>query len=593
MVNFVGNGSKSLHVSVEASLEKLQTDYIDLLYVHWWDHSASIPELMQSLNHLVASGKVLYLGISDPPAWVVSKANEYAHNNGLRQFSVYQGRWNAAARDFEREIVPMARAEGMALAPWSSLGGGNFRTAEQLEQKKEGRNVEPGENGIKVSKALEAVAKRRHTAITSIAQAYVTSKAPHVFPIVGGRSVEHPKANIEAPTIKPSDVEIEQIENAVPFDPGFPQPSSMATRSLTTLAKYGSWSIRDSNVNAPPGRLSCRRLVRTGYDEFSRAVVSLLVLQWIHNDQYGPSVRTQPERVRFTRQSFDWIRARVDEALCDAADHNTPIICVVIDDLGRISRLTTMSRQAVTSPPLLTMRFYWRPREINFGQLTQADLAPAWLRSLQNAKLDRHALNLHFAEQLLDIAGASVTLQAIPSKLGTQQGFEQVLTRRALLLHTKGFRLLSVNGPQEGVPIRLPCMAMLRFSSHTLRPSTLRAGHRTGGTANYLPALLVGAVDNNRGWGRRDMCSGALKSALRDLARVTGVLPGEWPGDLVLVLERNVLGVLKVVLQAQEYLHNLSILEKATVPEVVLVISERSKPYTSQQWPAYRVRTGE
>ncbi|RYO80970.1 hypothetical protein DL762_007376 [Monosporascus cannonballus] len=223
MVNFTGNGSKSLHASVEASLKKLQTDYIDLLYVHWWDHSTSIPEVMQSLNHLVTSGKVLYLGISDTPAWVVSKANEYARNHGFRQFSVYQGRWNAVTRDFEREIIPMARAEGMALAPWGSLGGGNFRTTERLEQKKkEGRNVEPGGSEIQVSKALEAIAKRRNTAITSIAQAYVTSKAPYVFPIVGGRSVEHLKANIGAITIKLSDEEIEEIENAVPFDPGFP-----------------------------------------------------------------------------------------------------------------------------------------------------------------------------------------------------------------------------------------------------------------------------------------------------------------------------------------------------------------------------------
>lgn len=71
MPNFTGNGTKSLALSVKASLEKLQTDYIDLLYVHWWDYSTSIPELMQSLNRLVDQGKVLYLGISDTPAWVV------------------------------------------------------------------------------------------------------------------------------------------------------------------------------------------------------------------------------------------------------------------------------------------------------------------------------------------------------------------------------------------------------------------------------------------------------------------------------------------------------------------------------------------
>ena len=75
-VNYAGNSTKSLRVSLEASLKKLQTDYIDLLYVHWWDFTTSIPELMQSLNAVVNSGKVLYLGVSDTPAWVVSKANE-------------------------------------------------------------------------------------------------------------------------------------------------------------------------------------------------------------------------------------------------------------------------------------------------------------------------------------------------------------------------------------------------------------------------------------------------------------------------------------------------------------------------------------
>jgi aryl-alcohol dehydrogenase-like predicted oxidoreductase len=244
MANFAGNGTKSLHVSVEASLKKLQTDYIDIvstnpfptrkkasperatdipiqLYVHWWDYSTSIPELMQSLNALVVSGKVLFLGISDTPAWVVSKANQYARDHGLRQFCVYQGQWSAAGRDFERDIIPMARDEGMALAPWGSLGGGMFKTEEQRKAQ-EGRDVQPSEKHVKVSKALEAVAKRKGTIITSVALAYVMHKTPYVFPIVGGRTVDHLKKNIEALTLSLSDEDIAEIEDAVPFDIGFP-----------------------------------------------------------------------------------------------------------------------------------------------------------------------------------------------------------------------------------------------------------------------------------------------------------------------------------------------------------------------------------
>jgi aryl-alcohol dehydrogenase-like predicted oxidoreductase len=112
-VNNTGNSAKSLRVSVDASLRRLQTSYIDILYVHWWDYSTSIPEVCQSLNQLVLEGKVLYLAVSDTPAWVVSKFNQYARDHGMRQFVLYQGRWSAAERDFEREIIPMCMDEGM------------------------------------------------------------------------------------------------------------------------------------------------------------------------------------------------------------------------------------------------------------------------------------------------------------------------------------------------------------------------------------------------------------------------------------------------------------------------------------------------
>lgn len=246
IANTVGNGTKSLHTSVEASLKKLQTTYIDLLYVHWWDWTTSIPELMQSLNHQVAAGRVLYLGASDIPAWVVSKANEYARNHGLRGFSVYQGNWAADKRDFERDIIPMCIDEGMGIAPWGALGGGNFKTAEQRESK-EGRNF-PGhvlkmypESAIKVSDVLEKIAKAKgiEGKLTSIALAYVMHKTPYVFPIVGGRKVEHLKGNIEALSLELTDDEMKEIEDAVPFDIGFPMSLCGTRPGMTLLVAMG------------------------------------------------------------------------------------------------------------------------------------------------------------------------------------------------------------------------------------------------------------------------------------------------------------------------------------------------------------------
>ena len=111
--SFVGNNSKSLNISIDASLKKLRTHYVDILYVHWWDYTTSVEEVMNSLHNLVVQGKVLYLGVSDTPAWIVSKANQYARDHALTPFSIYQGAWSILQRDFERDIIPMARAEGM------------------------------------------------------------------------------------------------------------------------------------------------------------------------------------------------------------------------------------------------------------------------------------------------------------------------------------------------------------------------------------------------------------------------------------------------------------------------------------------------
>lgn len=227
--NFAGNHTKSLRVSVDDSLKKLKTDYIDLLYVHWWDYTTSIPELMQSLNQLVAQGKVLYLGISDTPAWVVTKANQYAADHGLRGFSVYQGLYNAAERDLEREVLPMCKSEGMAVAVWSAIGGGKFKTEEQLKaMEKAGEKGrantfgDPSENHKSVTKVLEKLGKAKGKSLSAVALAYVLQSQPYVFPIVGGRKVEHLKDNIEALTIHLSEAEIKDLHDAGQFDIGWP-----------------------------------------------------------------------------------------------------------------------------------------------------------------------------------------------------------------------------------------------------------------------------------------------------------------------------------------------------------------------------------
>jgi len=227
--NYSGNTYKSMFLSVEASLKKLRTSYIDILYLHWWDHTCTIEEIMNGLNTLVKTGKVLYLGISDTPAWIVSKANQYARDHGMSQFVIYQGRWSVAERDFERDIIPMTISEGMALAPWGSIGGGKFQSKAQLEARKKSgeglRNIFGGdqsEKDIKISEALDKVADEVGGSVQSVALAYVLTKTPYVYPIVGGRKVEHLEGNIKALSHDLTPQQMEALEAVIPFEPGFP-----------------------------------------------------------------------------------------------------------------------------------------------------------------------------------------------------------------------------------------------------------------------------------------------------------------------------------------------------------------------------------
>ncbi|KAJ6505683.1 NADP-dependent oxidoreductase domain-containing protein [Mycena vitilis] len=233
-INYHGNNHKSMLLSLEASLKKLRTSYIDVFYVHVWDYETSIKEVMDNLHSLVVSGKVLYLGISDTPAWVVSQCNQYAMDHGKTPFAVYQGSWNVMDRSFERDILPMAREHGMALCAWNVLASGKLRSDAEEERREKsgemGRDLKINNNGWKrtpqekkTTDALEKVAKEVGVeSLTAVAIAYLLHKAPYVFPIIGGRKVEHMQQNIQALSISLSGAQIEYLESVNPIDLGFP-----------------------------------------------------------------------------------------------------------------------------------------------------------------------------------------------------------------------------------------------------------------------------------------------------------------------------------------------------------------------------------
>ncbi|KIJ55023.1 hypothetical protein M422DRAFT_200987 [Sphaerobolus stellatus SS14] len=227
--NYGGNHTKSLRTAIRDSLRNLKTDYIDILYVHWWDYTTSMEEMMQSLHNVVQQGKALHLGICNAPAWIVSKANQYARDHALTPFVVYQGLWNVMIRDFERDIIPMCIDEGMAIAPWGSAGQGRFKTKAELEERVRNKEVirtytgeGPTDLEMNVAGALEKIGKEVGASLTAVAIAYCLQRCPYVFPIVGGRKVQHLLNNIKALELVLTEEQITYLESQSAFDPGFP-----------------------------------------------------------------------------------------------------------------------------------------------------------------------------------------------------------------------------------------------------------------------------------------------------------------------------------------------------------------------------------
>ncbi|TFK27871.1 arylalcohol dehydrogenase [Coprinopsis marcescibilis] len=230
---YTGNSAKNLRNTVEKSLKALRTTYIDILYVHWWDWDTSVEEVMDTLHTYVQRGIVLYLGISDTPAWIVARANEYARRTGKTPFVIYQTMYNIMERSAERDILPFVRDEGMAFAPFGLLAGGRLRSNAEEERRRQtgehGRNMQWNDGWERsaeekaVCDALEKVqAEVGAKSITAVAIAYVLHKAQFVFPVVGGRKPEQMEANIEALEIALTPEQMEFLDNAKPLDVGFP-----------------------------------------------------------------------------------------------------------------------------------------------------------------------------------------------------------------------------------------------------------------------------------------------------------------------------------------------------------------------------------
>ncbi|RDB07740.1 aldo/keto reductase [Runella aurantiaca] len=190
--NYAGNHRKNMVRSLNESLKRLNTDYIDLFWVHMWDFTTPVEEVMRGLDDLVCSGKVHYIGISDTPAWVISRANMLAELRGWSQFAALQIEYSLLQRGAERDLLPMAKALDMAVTPWGVIGGGAL-TGKYLR----GEGGRVPENSLRrnersqdIAQAVVEIADELGVTPTQVAINWARQRVSNVMPVIGARRVE-------------------------------------------------------------------------------------------------------------------------------------------------------------------------------------------------------------------------------------------------------------------------------------------------------------------------------------------------------------------------------------------------------------------
>ena len=232
--NFGGNHRKNMRRSVEGSLRRLDTDHIDLLWLHMWDGMTPVEEVMRALDDLVRAGRVLYTGISDTPAWVVSQANTLADLRGWTRFVAYQGLYSLASRAPERDILPMTQAMEMAYLPWGILEGGEITGKYNAPSDEPKRSSDTSERIKTIAAVLLELADETAHTPSQIAINWVRQRPFPMIPILGARSAAQLRDNLGSLDFELTAEQIERLNAASPIDLGFPHSflSSTHVRGL-------------------------------------------------------------------------------------------------------------------------------------------------------------------------------------------------------------------------------------------------------------------------------------------------------------------------------------------------------------------------
>jgi aryl-alcohol dehydrogenase-like predicted oxidoreductase len=223
--NAGGNHRKNILRTVNESLDRLNTDYIDLLYLHVWDYTTSVNEIMKTLNSLIEQNVVNYIGISDTPAWIVSKANTLAEYRGWDKFVAYQFPYNLAGRTVETDVIPCARDFGMSMLTWGVLASGLLSGKYTKGGGEKGRISNPDnipEKRLTIAKEVDVIADEIGVSSATVAYSWIRSIDENIIPLLGLTKAEQLEQAFLSVNLKLSEDQINRLNQVSSFEVGFP-----------------------------------------------------------------------------------------------------------------------------------------------------------------------------------------------------------------------------------------------------------------------------------------------------------------------------------------------------------------------------------
>jgi aryl-alcohol dehydrogenase-like predicted oxidoreductase len=250
--NFAGNHRKNMVGSLEASLRRLGTDYVDLFWVHAWDFTTPVEEVMRGLDDLVRQGKVLYVGISDTPAWIVSGANTLAEMRGWSPFVGLQIRYSLVDRTAERDLLPMARALDLGVTPWSVLAAGvltgKYHAADGPVEGRAKEGAATVERNQKIAAEVVAVAAKIGCSASQVAISWTRQRDGVVIPLIGARNLTQLQDNLGSLNVELSAEQVAGLDEVSRIELGFPH-DFLAEEPIQQLV-YGGVKDRLDNHHA-------------------------------------------------------------------------------------------------------------------------------------------------------------------------------------------------------------------------------------------------------------------------------------------------------------------------------------------------------